>query len=197
MCWPLFVGRAVWWEPRPHFVCCSHFYLHGNPSRACFKTARNDMFIRYRSRPCWPHRMVWGPCSCQESGVVSLTSVLVSASVGALTTNGISADTSSEIGRAKNCLSPEDIIEKYKEAISYYGKVMRVCVMCVCVCMQVCLLLGWKILLVNRAVIMTFWVTINCDTNHCHLIVLLFLLQVRQMAFSKIMGLFTYFILYF
>ncbi|MFT7811637.1 trafficking protein particle complex subunit 9 isoform X1 [Arapaima gigas] len=40
----------------------------------------------------------------------------------ALTTNGISADTSSEIGRAKNCLSPEDIIEKYKEAISYYGK---------------------------------------------------------------------------
>ncbi|XP_028819754.1 trafficking protein particle complex subunit 9 isoform X4 [Denticeps clupeoides] len=41
---------------------------------------------------------------------------------GALTTNGINADTSSEIGRAKNCLSPEDIIEKYKEAISYYGK---------------------------------------------------------------------------
>ncbi|KPP67963.1 hypothetical protein Z043_113394 [Scleropages formosus] len=41
---------------------------------------------------------------------------------GALTTNGISADTSSEIGRTKNCLSPEDIIEKYKEAISYYGK---------------------------------------------------------------------------
>uniref|UniRef100_A0A3Q0R101 Trafficking protein particle complex subunit 9 n=1 Tax=Amphilophus citrinellus TaxID=61819 RepID=A0A3Q0R101_AMPCI len=41
---------------------------------------------------------------------------------GALTTNGISADTSTEIGRAKNCLSPEDIIEKYKEAISYYGK---------------------------------------------------------------------------
>ncbi|XP_031441795.1 trafficking protein particle complex subunit 9 isoform X2 [Clupea harengus] len=41
---------------------------------------------------------------------------------GALTTNGINADTSTEIGRAKNCLSPEDIIEKYKEAISYYGK---------------------------------------------------------------------------
>ncbi|XP_017571424.1 trafficking protein particle complex subunit 9 isoform X1 [Pygocentrus nattereri] len=41
---------------------------------------------------------------------------------GALTTSGISADTSSEIGRAKNCLSQEDIIEKYKEAISYYGK---------------------------------------------------------------------------
>lgn len=41
---------------------------------------------------------------------------------GALTANGISADTSTEIGRAKNCLSPEDIIEKYKEAISYYGK---------------------------------------------------------------------------
>uniref|UniRef100_A0A671M662 Trafficking protein particle complex subunit 9-like n=1 Tax=Sinocyclocheilus anshuiensis TaxID=1608454 RepID=A0A671M662_9TELE len=41
---------------------------------------------------------------------------------GALTTNGISADTSTEIGRAKNCLSQEDIIEKYKEAISYYGK---------------------------------------------------------------------------
>ncbi|KAM4540063.1 trafficking protein particle complex subunit 9 isoform 2-T2 [Odontesthes bonariensis] len=41
---------------------------------------------------------------------------------GALTANGISADTSAEIGRAKNCLSPEDIIEKYKEAISYYGK---------------------------------------------------------------------------
>ncbi|CAG5883929.1 unnamed protein product [Menidia menidia] len=40
----------------------------------------------------------------------------------ALTANGISADTSTEIGRAKNCLSPEDIIEKYKEAISYYGK---------------------------------------------------------------------------
>ncbi|XP_041811347.1 trafficking protein particle complex subunit 9 isoform X2 [Chelmon rostratus] len=43
---------------------------------------------------------------------------------GALTANGISADTSTEIGRAKNCLSPEDIIEKYKEAISYYGKVL-------------------------------------------------------------------------
>lgn len=43
--------------------------------------------------------------------------------VGALTANGISADTSTEIGRAKNCLSPEDIIDKYKEAISYYGKV--------------------------------------------------------------------------
>ncbi|XP_062874344.1 trafficking protein particle complex subunit 9 [Trichomycterus rosablanca] len=42
---------------------------------------------------------------------------------GALTSaSGISADTSSEIGRAKNCLSPEDINEKYKEAISYYGK---------------------------------------------------------------------------
>lgn len=45
--------------------------------------------------------------------------------VGALTANGISADTSTEIGRAKNCLSPEDIIEKYKEAISYYGKVLQ------------------------------------------------------------------------
>ncbi|KAJ7410196.1 Trafficking protein particle complex subunit 9 [Willisornis vidua] len=42
---------------------------------------------------------------------------------GALTSNGINADTSAEIGRAKNCLSPEDIIDKYKEAISYYGKV--------------------------------------------------------------------------
>ncbi|NXO73289.1 TPPC9 protein, partial [Phainopepla nitens] len=42
--------------------------------------------------------------------------------VCALTSNGINADTSAEIGRAKNCLSPEDIIEKYKEAISYYGK---------------------------------------------------------------------------
>ncbi|XP_059365102.1 trafficking protein particle complex subunit 9 isoform X1 [Carassius carassius] len=41
---------------------------------------------------------------------------------GALTTNAISADTSAEIGRAKNCLSQEDIIEKYKEAISNYGK---------------------------------------------------------------------------
>ncbi|XP_074942002.1 trafficking protein particle complex subunit 9 isoform X3 [Phalacrocorax aristotelis] len=41
---------------------------------------------------------------------------------GALTSNGINADTSTEIGRAKNCLSPEDIIDKYKEAISYYGK---------------------------------------------------------------------------
>lgn len=46
-------------------------------------------------------------------------------SAGALTANGISADTSTEIGRAKNCLSPEDIIEKYKEAISYYGKVPK------------------------------------------------------------------------
>lgn len=44
-------------------------------------------------------------------------------SAGALTANGISADTSTEIGRAKNCLSSEDIIEKYKEAISCYGKV--------------------------------------------------------------------------
>ncbi|KAM8966802.1 trafficking protein particle complex subunit 9 [Pelodytes ibericus] len=41
---------------------------------------------------------------------------------GALSTNGINLDASTEIGRAKNCLSPEDIIEKYKEAISYYGK---------------------------------------------------------------------------
>ncbi|XP_006152186.1 trafficking protein particle complex subunit 9 isoform X2 [Tupaia chinensis] len=41
---------------------------------------------------------------------------------GALTTNGINPDTSSEIGRAKNCLSPEDIIDKYKEAISCYSK---------------------------------------------------------------------------
>nr|XP_020660194.1 trafficking protein particle complex subunit 9 [Pogona vitticeps] len=41
---------------------------------------------------------------------------------GALTSNGINADTSTEIGRAKNCLSPEDIIDKYKEAISYYSK---------------------------------------------------------------------------
>uniref|UniRef100_A0A8D1DWF7 Trafficking protein particle complex subunit 9 n=1 Tax=Sus scrofa TaxID=9823 RepID=A0A8D1DWF7_PIG len=41
---------------------------------------------------------------------------------GALSTNGINPDTSTEIGRAKNCLSPEDIIEKYKEAISCYGK---------------------------------------------------------------------------
>ncbi|XP_062043934.1 trafficking protein particle complex subunit 9 isoform X2 [Lepus europaeus] len=41
---------------------------------------------------------------------------------GALTTNGINPDTSTEIGRAKNCLSPEDIIDRYKEAISYYSK---------------------------------------------------------------------------
>ncbi|XP_053322136.1 trafficking protein particle complex subunit 9 [Spea bombifrons] len=41
---------------------------------------------------------------------------------GALSTNGINMDASTEIGRAKNCLSPDDIIEKYKEAISYYGK---------------------------------------------------------------------------
>ncbi|XP_078209234.1 trafficking protein particle complex subunit 9 isoform X15 [Callithrix jacchus] len=41
---------------------------------------------------------------------------------GALTTSGINPDTSTEIGRAKNCLSPEDIIDKYKEAISYYSK---------------------------------------------------------------------------
>ncbi|EPY77673.1 hypothetical protein CB1_001219016 [Camelus ferus] len=46
----------------------------------------------------------------------------VAVSVGALTTNGINPDTSTEIGRAKNCLSPEDIIDKYKEAISYYSK---------------------------------------------------------------------------
>ncbi|NXT08016.1 TPPC9 protein, partial [Prunella fulvescens] len=46
----------------------------------------------------------------------------ISALFCALTSNGINADTSAEIGRAKNCLSPEDIIEKYKEAISYYGK---------------------------------------------------------------------------
>jgi hypothetical protein len=46
-------------------------------------------------------------------------------SAGALSANGISADTSTEIGRAKNCLSPEDIIEKYKDAISYYGKVIQ------------------------------------------------------------------------
>uniref|UniRef100_A0A8D0V8X6 Trafficking protein particle complex subunit 9 n=1 Tax=Sus scrofa TaxID=9823 RepID=A0A8D0V8X6_PIG len=45
-----------------------------------------------------------------------------SRSAGALSTNGINPDTSTEIGRAKNCLSPEDIIEKYKEAISCYGK---------------------------------------------------------------------------
>lgn len=50
---------------------------------------------------------------------------LPSLGAGALTTNGINADTSAEIGRAKNCLSPEDIIDKYKEAISYYGKVRR------------------------------------------------------------------------
>lgn len=53
--------------------------------------------------------------------LIVLSPLLLSA--GALTTNGISADTSAEIGRAKNCLSSEDIIEKYKEAISYYGKV--------------------------------------------------------------------------
>ncbi|CAJ0929218.1 unnamed protein product [Ranitomeya imitator] len=41
---------------------------------------------------------------------------------GALSTSGINMDASTEIGRAKNCLSPDDIIEKYKEAISYYGK---------------------------------------------------------------------------
>uniref|UniRef100_A0AAY5EYD6 Trafficking protein particle complex 9 n=1 Tax=Electrophorus electricus TaxID=8005 RepID=A0AAY5EYD6_ELEEL len=41
---------------------------------------------------------------------------------GALNSSGISADTSTEIGRTKNCLSPDDIMEKYKEAISYYGK---------------------------------------------------------------------------
>ncbi len=38
-------------------------------------------------------------------------SFLLSSCPGALTTNGISADTSTEIGRAKNCLSQEDIIE--------------------------------------------------------------------------------------
>ncbi|XP_075067777.1 trafficking protein particle complex subunit 9 isoform X3 [Mixophyes fleayi] len=41
---------------------------------------------------------------------------------GALSTNGINLDASMEIGRAKNCLSPDDVIEKFKEAISYYGK---------------------------------------------------------------------------
>ncbi|KAH0617395.1 hypothetical protein JD844_015551 [Phrynosoma platyrhinos] len=47
---------------------------------------------------------------------------LIIAMTWALTSNGINADTSTEIGRAKNCLSPEDIIDKYKETISYYSK---------------------------------------------------------------------------
>lgn len=58
---------------------------------------------------------------CVPLELIVFSPLLLSA--GALTTNGISADTSAEIGRAKNCLSSEDIIEKYKEAISYYGKV--------------------------------------------------------------------------
>uniref|UniRef100_UPI00359002C1 trafficking protein particle complex subunit 9 isoform X2 n=1 Tax=Myxine glutinosa TaxID=7769 RepID=UPI00359002C1 len=41
---------------------------------------------------------------------------------GSLTTNGIGGDPSLEIGRAKNCLSPDDIVEKYREAISFYAK---------------------------------------------------------------------------
>lgn len=65
---------------------------------------------------------------------------------GALTTNGISADTSTEIGRAKNCLSQEDIIEKYKEAISYYGKVTSCTEMWefLLLCLRWCSLL-WRI----------------------------------------------------
>ncbi|XP_078456811.1 trafficking protein particle complex subunit 9 isoform X2 [Lampetra fluviatilis] len=41
---------------------------------------------------------------------------------GTLTSNGLSADPSTEIGRTKNCLSPDEIVERYREAISFYGK---------------------------------------------------------------------------
>lgn len=64
-------------------------------------------------------------CCCQKADSPNL--IIYSPSflrTGALTANGISADTSTEIGRTKNCLSSEDIIEKYKEAISHYGKVI-------------------------------------------------------------------------
>nr|XP_033789554.1 trafficking protein particle complex subunit 9 isoform X3 [Geotrypetes seraphini]XP_033789555.1 trafficking protein particle complex subunit 9 isoform X3 [Geotrypetes seraphini]XP_033789556.1 trafficking protein particle complex subunit 9 isoform X3 [Geotrypetes seraphini]XP_033789557.1 trafficking protein particle complex subunit 9 isoform X3 [Geotrypetes seraphini] len=57
-----------------------------------------------------------------DPDVCASNSIISHRYLGALSTNGINADTSAEIGRAKNCLSPEDIIEKYKEAISYYGK---------------------------------------------------------------------------
>lgn len=68
---------------------------------------------------CWRNRLM----DARPSFFPKLILCRLLLSVGALTANGISADTSTEIGRAKNCLSPEDIIEKYKEAISYYGKV--------------------------------------------------------------------------
>lgn len=68
----------------------------------------------------WRNRLMDGCHSIFPTLIIYLPLL----SVGALTANGISADTSTEIGRAKNCLSPEDIIEKYKEAISYYGKVL-------------------------------------------------------------------------
>ncbi|EHB17986.1 Trafficking protein particle complex subunit 9 [Heterocephalus glaber] len=77
----------------------------------------------------WTHGYLSGH---PNSAVQTLMDVLVASLLGrnrftaprnsALTTNGINPDTSAEIGRAKNCLSPEDIIDKYKEAISYYSK---------------------------------------------------------------------------
>uniref|UniRef100_A0A673KC59 Trafficking protein particle complex 9 n=1 Tax=Sinocyclocheilus rhinocerous TaxID=307959 RepID=A0A673KC59_9TELE len=63
-----------------------------------------------------------GKSGARKPGVSSAADAGKRHRPGALTTNGISADTSTEIGRAKNCLSQEDIIEKYKEAISNYGK---------------------------------------------------------------------------
>uniref|UniRef100_A0A673FRT4 Trafficking protein particle complex subunit 9-like n=1 Tax=Sinocyclocheilus rhinocerous TaxID=307959 RepID=A0A673FRT4_9TELE len=70
-----------------------------------------------------------GKSGARKPGVSSAADAGKRHRPGALTTNGISADTSTEIGRAKNCLSQEDIIEKYKEAISYYGKCCFVCVL--------------------------------------------------------------------
>uniref|UniRef100_A0A8C1GXX3 Trafficking protein particle complex 9 n=1 Tax=Cyprinus carpio TaxID=7962 RepID=A0A8C1GXX3_CYPCA len=63
-----------------------------------------------------------GKSGARKPGVSSAADAGKRHRPGALTTNAISADTSTEIGRAKNCLSQEDIIEKYKEAISNYGK---------------------------------------------------------------------------
>ncbi|XP_064339857.1 trafficking protein particle complex subunit 9-like [Camelus dromedarius] len=44
---------------------------------------------------------------------------LLSPSAGALTSSGIHPDTSTDTGRAQNCLSPEDTTDKYKGATPY------------------------------------------------------------------------------
>uniref|UniRef100_A0A8C4Q3W9 Trafficking protein particle complex subunit 9 n=1 Tax=Eptatretus burgeri TaxID=7764 RepID=A0A8C4Q3W9_EPTBU len=60
--------------------------------------------------------------------LIVLTSDTSTTISGSLTTNGIGGDPSLEIGRAKNCLSPDDIVEKYREAISFYGKYQQAAV---------------------------------------------------------------------